>query len=129
MPAKNLVDRVDRQPDAVEPEELVAQPLDAKPPALPEREDAALLGREHPPARRGMRAAATISEAVGARREVATPPFAERRPRNAASSAGEPGIARPLVHLHPNQPRLRRHGVLPVRSDRRILPRSRERAE
>ncbi len=43
MPAQHLVDRVERQVQAIQPAELVAEALDPQLPASSERNDALLL--------------------------------------------------------------------------------------
>ena len=113
VPAESLVDRVDRQAEAVQPDQLVPEALDAQLAVAPQRENALLLARKHPAPGRTERTPAAIHETCR-RCHISPPPLPERRPRHAASAAGHARISRPLVHPHPDQPRRRRHVVLPA---------------
>jgi len=78
VPAEHLMDRVDREPDAVQSLELDPEPLDPKLALLAQLDDELLQGRKHPPSGRVQCASAAVDEAGLTLRLVASPPFTER---------------------------------------------------
>ena len=84
MPAENLVDGVDAQPQVVESVQFVPEALNAKLPFSSQRDDALLLDLVHLASRRPKGPTAPIDQAVDTPSVVPTPPFPRHRTRYAA---------------------------------------------
>jgi hypothetical protein len=110
MADEDLVDGVERQPQAVPAGELVAEHLDAEPALAAQAEDQPFLFGEDLAVGRTVRSVVPRLEAGQALGPVAAPPLAERRAGEAAPSADEAGVADLLVGSDPAQPRARVHG-------------------